>query len=377
MLLRWTLILVLCAGVVDGCSASGRENASRDKGHEVLYGFAIASLNISATARINRNTGGFNWASTGPVPFFANSAAVASSTGFLYISNSFINGVGNNGSQIFGYTINQAKGTLTPIVGSPFFLFPPPISIQGLATTPDGQFLYGADDSGHIFAFRLDRVTGVPTSVPGSPFTSGANSQLVVDPTGKFLYASEDIPPGVLAFTIDQSGALSPVPGSPFAIPDPSTVPNSEPYGIVDTGSFVYVALSANNKIAAFSVDSGTGSLTRVPGSPFPAGNSPALFALANSFLYVVNPGDGTVSGYRIDAGSGALTPVPGSPFGAGGETLATDSFGMYLYLGTFKGIQGYNIDSATGSLTLGSAKLGEAGALWLTIVDLHGRDAQ
>jgi hypothetical protein len=65
------------------------------------------------------------------------------------------------------------------------------------------------------------------------------------------------------------------------------------------------------------------------------------------------------------------LTPLPGSPFGSGGGTLAIDSTGKYLYLGTFRGIQGYNIDSATGALTLGSARLGEEGVVWLTVVRL------
>jgi 6-phosphogluconolactonase len=374
-ILPLTLMLALCgsgsaeAGNADG----GQADATQSKHHEVLYAFATSRLNISETARINSHTGAFTSVSTGSVPFFANSSAVASNGQFLYISNSFINDGANNGSQIFGYSIQPGNGTLTPLAGSPFFYFLPPISIQGLATTPDGHFLYGADDSGRIFAFSLDSVTGIPTSIPGSPFNSGAVSQLVVDPSGKFLYASNDNEFGsVSAYTISATGALTPVPGSPFAIPVPSFNPTSTaPYGIVDTGSFVYVTLSATNKIAAFSVDRTTGALTTVPGSPFAAGNSPAAFALSGNFLYAVNPGDGTVSGYTIDTASGALTPLPGSPFGSGGETLAIDSTGKYLYLGTFRGIQGYNIDSATGALTLGSAKLGEEGSLWLTVVQL------
>jgi 6-phosphogluconolactonase len=352
---------------------SGQTDATQPKHHEVLYAFATSRLNISETVHINSHTGAFTSVSTGSVPFFANSSAVASNAQFLYISNSFINGGADNGSQIFGYSIKPSNGTLTPLAGSPFFYFPPPISIQGLATTPDGRFLYGADDSGRIFAFSLDSATGIPTSIPGSPFNSGAVSQLAVDPTGKFLYASNDNEFGsVSAYTISATGALKPIPGSPFDIPVPSFNPtNTEPYGIVDTGSFVYVTLSATNQIAAFSVDSATGALTTVPGSPFPAGSSPAAFALSGNFLYAVNPADGTVSGYSMDTASGALTPLPGSPFGSGGETLAIDPSGKYLYLGTFRGIQGYNIDSTTGVLTLGSAKLGEEGSLWMTVVQL------
>jgi 6-phosphogluconolactonase (cycloisomerase 2 family) len=371
-LLPLTLLLGLCghgvATVVGNQGASG--GACHQKGGEVLYGFAISRLNFSEMATIDLCTGGFNSASSGPVPFFANSFAVATQAGFLYISNSFING-GPDGSQIFVYSINPANGIITQIAGSPFFLFPPPVSIQGLAPTPDGQFLYGADDSGNIFAFSLDKATGVPTSLPGSPFPSGPNSQLVVDPSGKFLYATADDAIGsVLAFEIDSGGALSPVPGSPFLIASPTAVAlNTEPYGIVDTGSFVYVALSGTNQVAAFSVDGETGTLTHVPDSPFSAGNAASLFAMTNNFLYVVNAGDGTVSAYSINSGTGVLTPVPGSPFGSGGGTLAIDPSGKYLYLGTFKGVQSYNINLATGALSLGDGTLGEQGVLWLTIV--------
>jgi 6-phosphogluconolactonase len=352
--------------------AAGEAKESPEKGHKVLYGFATARINLTVTAKINPRTGGFASVAVGAVPFFANSPAVGLNGNYLYVSNSFIKGIPNNGSQIFGYSIDSNDGTLTALPGSPFFKFKPPISIQGLAPTPDGRFLYGADASGHIYAFKVDSQTGVPKQISGSPFASGANQQLAVDPTGRFLYASDDNPPGgVLAFTIDSRGRLSPVPGSPFPIPDPSFLTSSEPYGIVDTGSFVYVALSASDRIAAFAVDRATGALTPVPGSPFAAGNSPANFALANHFLYVVNPGDGTVSGYSIDAASGALTPIPGSPFGSGGETIAMDPSGKYLFLGTFKGIQGYDIDPDSGVLTLGAAKAGENGALFLTTVQL------
>jgi 6-phosphogluconolactonase (cycloisomerase 2 family) len=164
------------------------------------------------------------------------------------------------------------------------------------------------------------------------------------------------------------------MPDSPFAIPGP-TGGISEPYGIVDTGSFVYAALL--NQVAAFSVDSATGALTSVPGSPFPAGNGANVFAVANNFLYVVNALDGTISGYSVNMSSGVLAPLPGSPFGSGGETLVADPLGKYLYLGTFKGIQSYNVDSATGALTSGSGIIGEDGACWLTTVQLPSSAAQ
>jgi len=90
-----------------------------------------------------------------------------------------------------------------------------------------------------------------------------------------------------------------------------------------------------------------------------------------------VNAFDGTISGYSVNSNSGALTPLPDSPFGSDGGTLATDPSGKYLYLGTSRGIQGYNIDSVTGALTLGSASFVEDGVLWLTTVQLPSSAVQ
>ncbi len=373
--LRFAFSLVLTLALCGSGSAAAvvhNADSSSDAqtGAEVLYGFPLTlRLNIGVTATIDPTTGVFSTVFSGSVPLFANSTAVASNARFLYVSNSFINGLPNNGSQIIGYSINS-DGTLTPL-SEPSPQFPFPVSIQGLATTPDGHFLYGADNSGGIFAFRVDNETGVLALIPGSPFTSGTNPQLVVDPTGKFLYASDDDPPGgILAFTIGSTGALTPVPGSPFTIPTITIIPNSEPFGIVATGSFVYAALSTTNRIAAFSVNSRTGALTPIRG-PFSTGVVPTVLAWAKNFLYVVNAFDGSISGYRIHPSTGVLTPIPGSPFGSDSGALAIDPSGKYLYSGRGNGIQGYNIDPHNGALTLGSERFGENGVLGLTIVQL------
>src|SRR5579863_1319917 len=127
VLLLALILLLPGRGSAEVNHAGNGSKACHEKGREALYGFAISRLNISETATIDLCTGGFNSATSGPVPFFANSFAVATQAGFLYISNSFINGGFNNGSQIFVYSIDPANGTITQIAGSPFFLFPPPV----------------------------------------------------------------------------------------------------------------------------------------------------------------------------------------------------------------------------------------------------------
>jgi hypothetical protein len=70
-------------------------------------------------------------------------------------------------------------------------------------------------------------------------------------------------------------------------------------------------------RVAVFSINSATGVLTPISGSPFAAAASPVSLAVnsAGTFAYGAD-GWGSVSGFSIDATSGALTDVPGSPFG-------------------------------------------------------------
>jgi 6-phosphogluconolactonase len=343
---------------------------------EILYGAPSSELlNQFINATIDPNTGGFSSVSVGTIPLFDTGGMVAVNVRFLYISTTFVNGLPNNGSEIFGYSINPTTGTLAPIAGSPFTL-EADSPVQGLASAPNSYFLYAAV-AGGIDAFTVNSATGVPTAIPGSPFASGNNPQLVVDPSGKFLYASDDDPPGgILAFTIGSSGALTPVQGSPFTIPG-QTDANSVPFGIVDTGAFVYAALTATNQIAAFSIDSATGALASVPGSPFSDERNPAVLALADKFLYAVNEADGSISGYSISSSSGGLTQISGSPFASDSGELAADPSGRYLYDSTYEGILDFNINPDTGELTLGVASLSNDGSLLLTIVQLPSPSAQ
>jgi 6-phosphogluconolactonase (cycloisomerase 2 family) len=194
---------------------------------------------------------------------------------------------------------------------------------------------------------------------------------MAIDPTGKFLYASgaADAPlsgaPNVWGFAIDsQTGALTSMPGSPFV-----TQPGGQPYGIkIDpSGKFLYVALSNGNSVAALTIDATTGTLTAVPGSPFPT--APAQFTQtyeltispSGKFLYAFNFNQNTVAAFTINRTSGALTTIAGSPFAinpnAEGD-LIVDPSGNHLYMTIGYGFQPvafdiFDIDPTTGSLTL------------------------
>jgi 6-phosphogluconolactonase (cycloisomerase 2 family) len=335
-------------------------------GAEVLYGAPAASLlNTFVTADINPATGGFSSISITTPPLFNSAGIVALNGEFLYVSA--------NGAGLLGFEIDSTTGSLTALGGSPF-LFSPGRAIEQLTAVPKSSLFYAADSAGGVDAFQVNNSTGVPSAVAGSPFGSGKCYEITADPLGKFVYASDYSDGAILGFTVSTTGALTPIPGSPVGLPG---APTSMPRGIVDTGDFVYVALSGTNEIAGFSIDAKTGALTAVPGSPFPSAAVPTNLAQSNDFLYEVSGKDGSVSGYSISPSSGALTAIPGSPFFHGIATMVADPSGKYLYLSSSVGIIGSNIDSSTGALTLGAAALSNDGSLSLTIVQLPSAAAQ
>jgi 6-phosphogluconolactonase len=104
------------------------------------------------------------------------------------------------------------------------------------------------------------------------------------------------------------------------------TVTNAAPSGLavtcaVVTGKFIYVANHASNDVSAYTIDFASGALAPVPGAPFGAGAAPTSLSADPSarFLYVANRGSATspptLSGYAVDSASGALTAIVGSPF--------------------------------------------------------------
>jgi 6-phosphogluconolactonase len=124
----------------------------------------------------------------------------------------------------------------------------------------------------------------------------------------------------------------------------------------------LYVTNTGSFNVSAFTINS-DGSLTLVPGSPFPVGNFPAftLVDLKHRFLYVTagsGGGSSAIWGFHINT-DGSLTPVPGSPFATpaattGGGAAVSEPGGDFLYLTNSNNtVSVYSISLADGSLTL------------------------
>jgi 6-phosphogluconolactonase len=214
---------------------------------------------------------------------------------------------------------------------------------NGLALHPSKKFLYAVNSQAFtvsIFNVNSDgtlTLSGTPTPAGPVPFAA------VIDPTGKYLLVTNDIQEGsVSVFSIDSgSGALSEVAGSPFFA-------NASPTNILMTpsGESVYVTNPGIGMVTAFSFSNGV--LTQKPGSPVFSGSGASALAVdgGGRFLYVANSSAsnlpefgtiGNISAFNIDPQTGALTTVLGSPFtsitGTVGPTALTlDPSGKFVY---------------------------------------------
>jgi 6-phosphogluconolactonase len=278
----------------------------------------------------------------------------------------YVYAAGNNG-QIAAFPINESSDAL----GTPITAAGPAASV-GIAEFGN-QFLYAsnpqAQGGASIDAWSIDDATGALSTVKGSPFLLGPSAA----PNGLALadnVGSEPNGPGVFLYVADtgkidalqvntSSGALTTVPGSPFAS-------GTNEYLTVDpTDHFVFAAdEDPPGGVFAFTINASTGALTPAPGSPFLIGSNSnpvsvgqIVVSQVESYVYVTLPATGQVAGFSI-ASSGVLTPIPGSPFAAGSGAFAIainnapGSNGVYVANQTSGSISGYTIDAATGALS-------------------------
>jgi 6-phosphogluconolactonase (cycloisomerase 2 family) len=219
--------------------------------------------------------------------------------------------IGPQGSLTFLNPVPGVGQANTPFFATVVLLVPRFVYVSNVAATP-----------GEIDASAVALNTGLISGVPNSPIQlamSDGPTGAITQAGAKFIFVALPTANSVAAFSVDSaSGALAPVPGSPFPT---GKMPSALATDF--TGTYLVVANEMDNTVSAFSI-AANGSLSSLPGSPFSVGTSPSGVAFDNlQRLYVANSGSNNLSAFSINSTSGAVTPVPGSPFPAGTQPNA------------------------------------------------------
>jgi 6-phosphogluconolactonase (cycloisomerase 2 family) len=293
-----------------------------------------------------------------------------------------------NSGVIEAFAVNMNSGVLAPVSGSPFSTN---YSTGGdMAVSPNGAFAYvlavkypaGTCCVGptSLLVYALDPTSGAP-ALKQALATTGipSASAISVHPSGQFIYltpySDNSGNTGIGVFSVQSDGTvvfsgftqvqtLGGVAISPngFLYTDSGGVavgnwPNSQSCGPV------------NENLSAFSINSTTGALTAVAGSPFifqrqacDVGHAPQWLTEqidpAGERLFVVDASDAAVDVFAIDPSSGALAQLPGtstdSALTGGFYSSAIDPLGRFLYVGSeISSFTGFSLTANTASGTL------------------------
>jgi 6-phosphogluconolactonase len=185
-------------------------------------------------------------------------------------------------------------------------------------TNPSGTHVFvPALGANVVTQYKLDLGTGKLSDNGTATLPSGAGPRhLAFHASEKWAYVVNELAVSVTAFDFDRAtGKLTPK-ATVSALPagqSANGVSGAEIF-VHPSGKFVYASTRGFNTIARFTVDTATGSLTRVDNTPTGA-NRPRSFGTdpEGTLLYAGNQDANQVVGFRIDAATGALTSL-GAP---------------------------------------------------------------
>lgn len=360
--LRWELLSLLLAVATVSTRATAQSSG-------VVY-VSNSGANVSAYI-INPVDGTLSPTSGSPFPNPAGPSteyAVHPSMKFLYVADP-------NSLQISVYSID-GTGNLK-LVDSPVPISPPPPCCGlNIGMDPKGRFLYASTVWGwpsNVYGFTINQDSGALTPITtGMPATAGSFSDshafcMTVDPSGRFAYVCNQDDGTVSSFVIDQStGAL---------INPQQTQSGLRPrsVSIEPTGHFAYVVnygvsppdicqgtyvhgTGEGCVVRAFSIDQTTGVLTSIgPNDTVSTGTNPLWSAIdpAGKDLYVVNIDSNDLSAFSIDPATGTLTPIGTYSTGQGPDSVNVDPLGKFVYVSNFTDGTTYSYTrDATGALT-------------------------
>lgn len=254
---------------------------------------------------------------------------------FLYDASSLN---GSVGGEIQTYSIDPVQGDLTPVGVTPT---PESVPVDCIEFEPTGKFAYAAsavNGSSGLLIFSADSSTGLLTLVntltlPGIP------SRVAIDPLGQYLYVvvftNNFQSASANGYSINSStGALTPIAGTPFSLSDIAGTFSFHP-----SGNFVFLADTNGAQIDTYSIDRSSGKLTAAGSISTCINPSTVRFSPNGNFAYTAcemdanhDQNSASVDSFTVGA-NGALTHLSTTPSTGGDFDLTVDPSGQFLYV--------------------------------------------
>jgi hypothetical protein len=242
--------------------------------------------------------------------------------GFTLIAALAVLGLASCGHYICSEGANFGSSSCTASGGG--------LSQGGGGTTTIAAFAYAVDEAGTIDGYTLNTTASsfAATSgytAPAVPTNNGGVGMVVAQK--QFLYAGFGSVGQLYGWSIDSTtGALTAVSGSPFSAPFLANfgVGVGQANMIANpAGTMLFISDTTQSGIYVYTIGGG-GVLTLVTGSPFAVPFEPMNLATdgLGKYLYAIDGDFSNHTGSEIAAftigSSGSLTPVVGSPFVTG-----------------------------------------------------------
>ncbi|PYJ08196.1 MAG: hypothetical protein DMF06_13450 [Verrucomicrobia bacterium] len=342
------------------CGPSFLYALNDDPAGDKVYGF-----------QVNEGTGALTALAGFPVAAGAGGTGLVSERMVIDSLNRRLYVINDGSDSISAYSINPVTGAISPLPFSPI-----PLSAGSwntIAIHPSGSPLIVSNGGtgGGVLSYNITPFSA--TLATGTPFPVGGPTAFssVLSRDGNYFYVGGNTGTAVAGFSVNTAtGVLTTLAGSPFD----TGAANPIAFAMDSTGRFF--TTTDTNDVRIFTSSSGV--LSSVTGNPFPTGTTAHRFGIIHpnqNFYLLAGSNNNTVGVFRI-SGIGAATtlaPVAGSPFGTGGTTanaLAINQTGSVLYLANrvSRNITTFSVNAGTGALTsLGvqpNNTLGTAGAI-------------
>jgi 6-phosphogluconolactonase len=266
------------------------------------FGIPIGNPGITGL-KINQQTGALTRIRT-PIslPVRNDNLMTVDGTGHFLFEPNGLNGAPSSGFDV--YAIDQGSGALTRTSSTSNA---PPVGRFTIASA-DGRFLFNAGN-GLVEAFLITPQTGQLVAAAGTPVSTGGSSgPMAASPDGKFLYVANQTEGTVEVFSIGVGGTLAPVAGSPFSIDSgPQFIKLSPDGKFLFVAAFAATANSSSQTVKGYSVNPSAGTFAPIAGAVVNNVDSITIDS-SGRFAFISSSLAPALFTFGIDPASGALT---------------------------------------------------------------------